>query len=234
MFAFMGSYGVGPNSASGSAAHIGESCLSSVTEASGRRAGHDDHRDREQLPRTGSVSVIARISWRRECHPSRRCAEIRVRRGRRERMNEHCLRLENARILDVYGENSRVGGLVPRGPGHCRSRRPDVVGLVLSAEAAPMHDATFNWSYVRLTPEVTAAMKQLALEQRRLLGSRAPWHVGDLAWRLRQHEGREGMDLPAVAQRRPRRRVVMAEERRRPPRLRRPPRASLPARRNPR
>jgi hypothetical protein len=69
MFAFMGSYGVGPNSASGSAAHIGESCLSSVTEASGRRAGHDDHRDREQLPRTGSVSVIARISWRRECHP---------------------------------------------------------------------------------------------------------------------------------------------------------------------
>ena len=106
-------------------------------------------------------------------------------------MNEDCLRLENARILDVYGKNSRVGGRVSRGPGHCRSRRPDVVGLVLSAEAAPMHDATFNWSYARLTPEVTAAMKQLALEQRRLLGSRAPWHVGDLAWGLRQHEGRE-------------------------------------------
>ena len=49
-------------SASGSAAHIGESRPSSVTEASGRRAGHDDHRDREQLPRTGSVSVIALLA----------------------------------------------------------------------------------------------------------------------------------------------------------------------------
>jgi ribosomal protein S18 acetylase RimI-like enzyme len=34
-------------------------------------------------------------------------------------------------------------------------------------------------------------MQQLALEQRRLLGDRAPWHVGDIAWGLRQHEGRE-------------------------------------------
>ena len=34
-------------------------------------------------------------------------------------------------------------------------------------------------------------MQQLALEQRRLLGPRAPWHVGDVAWGLRQHEGRE-------------------------------------------
>jgi ribosomal protein S18 acetylase RimI-like enzyme len=34
-------------------------------------------------------------------------------------------------------------------------------------------------------------MQQLALEQRRLLGARAPWHVGDVAWGLRQHEGRE-------------------------------------------
>jgi len=34
-------------------------------------------------------------------------------------------------------------------------------------------------------------MQQLALEQRRLLGVRAPWHVGDVAWGLRQHEGRE-------------------------------------------
>ena len=34
-------------------------------------------------------------------------------------------------------------------------------------------------------------MQQLALEQRRLLGMRAPWHVGDVAWGLRQHEGRE-------------------------------------------
>ena len=31
----------------------------------------------------------------------------------------------------------------------------------------------------------------MALEQRRLLGVRAPWHVGDVAWGLRQHEGRE-------------------------------------------
>jgi GNAT superfamily N-acetyltransferase len=44
---------------------------------------------------------------------------------------------------------------------------------------------------VRLTPEVIAGMQQLALEQRRLLGPRAPWHVGDVAWGLRQHEGRE-------------------------------------------
>jgi ribosomal protein S18 acetylase RimI-like enzyme len=34
-------------------------------------------------------------------------------------------------------------------------------------------------------------MQQLALEQRRLLGPRAPWHIGDVAWGLRQHEGRE-------------------------------------------
>lgn len=34
-------------------------------------------------------------------------------------------------------------------------------------------------------------MQQLALEQRRLRGLRAPWHVGDIAWGLRQHEGRE-------------------------------------------
>ena len=35
------------------------------------------------------------------------------------------------------------------------------------------------------------AMQELALEQRRLLGPRAPWHVGDVAWGLRQHEGRQ-------------------------------------------
>lgn len=34
-------------------------------------------------------------------------------------------------------------------------------------------------------------MQQLALEQRRLLGPRASWHVGDVAWGLRQHEDRE-------------------------------------------
>jgi GNAT superfamily N-acetyltransferase len=39
---------------------------------------------------------------------------------------------------------------------------------------------------MRLTPEVVAAIQQLALEQRRLLGVRAQWHVGDLAWNLRQ------------------------------------------------
>src|ERR687886_789792 len=44
---------------------------------------------------------------------------------------------------------------------------------------------------MRLAPEIVAGMQQLALEQRRLLGQRAPWHVGDLAWGLRQHEGRE-------------------------------------------
>jgi GNAT superfamily N-acetyltransferase len=34
-------------------------------------------------------------------------------------------------------------------------------------------------------------MQRLALEQRRLLGPRAPWHAGDVAWGLRQHIGRE-------------------------------------------
>jgi GNAT superfamily N-acetyltransferase len=34
-------------------------------------------------------------------------------------------------------------------------------------------------------------MQELALEHRRLLGPRAPWHVGDIAWGFRQHEGRE-------------------------------------------
>ena len=44
---------------------------------------------------------------------------------------------------------------------------------------------------MRITPEIVDGMKQLALEQRRVLGPRAPWHVGDVAWGLRQHEGRE-------------------------------------------
>ena len=34
-------------------------------------------------------------------------------------------------------------------------------------------------------------MHELALEQRRELGVRAPWHIGDVTWGLRQHEGRE-------------------------------------------
>src|SRR5215469_14471967 len=34
-------------------------------------------------------------------------------------------------------------------------------------------------------------MHELALEQRRELGVRAPWHVGDVTWGLFQHEGRE-------------------------------------------
>ena len=34
-------------------------------------------------------------------------------------------------------------------------------------------------------------MQALAVEQRRLLGPRAPWHAGDVAWGLRQHAGRE-------------------------------------------
>jgi ribosomal protein S18 acetylase RimI-like enzyme len=34
-------------------------------------------------------------------------------------------------------------------------------------------------------------MQELALEMRRLEGPRAPWHVGDIAWGLRQHAGRE-------------------------------------------
>lgn len=44
---------------------------------------------------------------------------------------------------------------------------------------------------MRLSSEIIAGMQQLAVEQRRLLGSRAAWHVGDIAWGLRQHEGRE-------------------------------------------
>jgi ribosomal protein S18 acetylase RimI-like enzyme len=34
-------------------------------------------------------------------------------------------------------------------------------------------------------------MHKLALEQRRDLGVRAPWHLGDVTWGLFQHEGRE-------------------------------------------
>jgi ribosomal protein S18 acetylase RimI-like enzyme len=44
---------------------------------------------------------------------------------------------------------------------------------------------------VRIASEIITGMQQLAAEQRRLLGPRAPWHVGDIAWGLRQHEGRE-------------------------------------------
>ena len=35
------------------------------------------------------------------------------------------------------------------------------------------------------------AMQELALEKRRLVGRRAAWHVGDIAWGFRQHAGRE-------------------------------------------
>lgn len=44
---------------------------------------------------------------------------------------------------------------------------------------------------MRLSPDIVSAMQHLAAEQRRLLGLRAPWHIGDVAWGLRQHEGRE-------------------------------------------
>ncbi|HEY2072631.1 MAG TPA: GNAT family N-acetyltransferase [Gaiellaceae bacterium] len=44
---------------------------------------------------------------------------------------------------------------------------------------------------MRLTPEILAGIHELALEQRRLLGDGASWHVGDVTWGLRQHEGRE-------------------------------------------
>jgi hypothetical protein len=66
-----------------------------------------------------------------------------------------------------------------------------VSGLQYRPPEAASMDRPTSLSYVRLTPEVIAGMQQLALEQRRLLGPRAPWHVGDLAWGLRQHEGRE-------------------------------------------
>jgi ribosomal protein S18 acetylase RimI-like enzyme len=35
------------------------------------------------------------------------------------------------------------------------------------------------------------SVQELAIEKRRLLGRRAPWHIGDVAWGLRQHAGRE-------------------------------------------
>jgi ribosomal protein S18 acetylase RimI-like enzyme len=45
---------------------------------------------------------------------------------------------------------------------------------------------------LRLSSEIVRAMQSLVLEERRLLGARAAWHVGDVAWGIRQHEGREG------------------------------------------
>ena len=45
---------------------------------------------------------------------------------------------------------------------------------------------------MRLAPEIVAAIQRMTVEQRRLLGVRAGWHVGDIAWGTRQHEGREG------------------------------------------
>ncbi len=44
---------------------------------------------------------------------------------------------------------------------------------------------------MRLTPAVVSAMQAFAVDQRRRLGPRAPWHVGDIAWGLRQRESRE-------------------------------------------
>ena len=71
-----------------------------------------------------------------------------------------------------------------------------------------LHDARV---VVRLTPEVVAGMQRLAREQRRLLGARAPWHVGDITWGLRQHEGRESrVEDTALGRGRTGRRLVMA------------------------
>lgn len=44
---------------------------------------------------------------------------------------------------------------------------------------------------MRLSPGIIRELQQLQLEQRRLLGLRATWHIGDVAWDLRQHEDRE-------------------------------------------
>jgi ribosomal protein S18 acetylase RimI-like enzyme len=44
---------------------------------------------------------------------------------------------------------------------------------------------------MRLTPDIVTAIQKLALVQRSLLGVRAQWHVGDLAWNLSPHAGRE-------------------------------------------
>jgi len=44
---------------------------------------------------------------------------------------------------------------------------------------------------MRLTPDIVTAIQGLALAQRSLLGVRAQWHVGDLAWNLSPHEGHE-------------------------------------------
>jgi GNAT superfamily N-acetyltransferase len=64
--------------------------------------------------------------------------------------------------------------------------------LHLDIAVAHTRDATATTSSsVRLTSAVVAALHELALEERRLLGPRAQWHVGDIAWNLRQHEGRE-------------------------------------------
>src|SRR5947208_2518302 len=41
-------------------------------------------------------------------------------------------------------------------------------------------------------------MHELALEQRRELGVRAQWHVGDITWGPRQHEGPEGFGYRTV------------------------------------
>ena len=75
-----------------------------------------------------------------------------------------------------------------------------------------------------MAPEIIAGMQQLALEQRRLLGPRADWHVGDIAWGLRQHEGRESeWKIRLLDRGRTRRRLVMAEAgRAEPARARRP------------
>jgi ribosomal protein S18 acetylase RimI-like enzyme len=45
-----------------------------------------------------------------------------------------------------------------------------------------------EYSGMHLTPEIVSAIQQLALEQRPRLGVRTQWHVGDLAWNLRQRE----------------------------------------------
>ena len=44
---------------------------------------------------------------------------------------------------------------------------------------------------MRLAPEIISAIQRMTVEQRRLQGERAGWHVGDIAWGTRQHEGRE-------------------------------------------
>src|SRR5689334_2289256 len=74
----------------------------------------------------------------------------------------------------------------------CRAMGPPIVPRPITATRMPgAYPERTDTPPMRLTPDIVTAIQELALAQRSVLGVRAQWHVGDLAWNLSPHQGHE-------------------------------------------